>query len=197
MTPLYPTADRRSHVPRLRHVSPPRSTGRRRPVGVDGEVEALIGAWESERPDVPMASLRVSLPLRRVLQHAELRRSRILAEHGVTATALDLLVALRRSGKPYMSTPSELARLLVLSSGGVSQRLERLERDGLVERQVSPDDRRVVHVHLTETGLATLDRLIEDYMSHEDQMLGGLTSRELTQLSRLLTKLDASIAASD
>ena len=197
MTPLYPTTDRRPRGPRLAGVPQERRTGRRRPVDVDGEVEALIGAWENERPDVPMASLRVSLPLRRVLQHAELRRSRILAYHGVTATTLDLLVALRRSGKPYVSTPSELARLLVLSSGGVSQRLERLERDGLVKRQVSPDDRRVVHVHLTDTGLATLDRLIEDYMSHEEQMLGGLTTRELGQLSRLLTKLDASIAESD
>jgi DNA-binding MarR family transcriptional regulator len=169
------------------------SPQRPRKAHVDDEVEALIGAWEQERPDVPMGSLRISLPLRRALQHAEVKRGRILAEHGVSATTLDLLVALRRSGEPYVSTPSELARLLVLSSGGVSQRLERLERDGLVERQVSGSDRRVVHVHLTDLGLQTLDRLIDDYMAHEEQMLSGLTPRELTQLSRLLTKLDASI----
>jgi DNA-binding MarR family transcriptional regulator len=173
-------------------VSPEPGT-ERRPAHVDAEVEALIGAWGQERPEVPMGSLRVSLPLRRALQHAELRRGRILAEHGVTATTLDLLVALRRSGQPYVSTPSELARLLVLSSGGVSQRLERLEREGLVARQINVDDRRVVHVHLTEHGLQTLDHLIDDYMAHEERMLSGLSPREITQLSRLLGKLDASI----
>ena len=159
-------------------------------------MESLIQVWESERPDVPMGSLRISLPLRRALQHAELLRSRVLARHGVSATTLDLLVALRRSGKPYVSTPSELARLLVLTSGGVSQRLERLETEGLVERRMSASDRRVVNVHLTDAGLATLDRLIEEYMAHEERMLSGLSEREMTQLGRLLVKLDASIATS-
>jgi DNA-binding MarR family transcriptional regulator len=163
---------------------------------VDAEVESLIAVWESERPDIPMGSLRVSLPLRRALQHAELQRAKVLAKHGVSATTLDLLVALRRSGKPYVSTPSELARLLVLSSGGVSQRLERLERKGLVERRVSASDRRVVDVHLTAVGLATLDRLIDEYMAHEEQMLSGLSQRQIAQLGQLLVRLDASIAAS-
>jgi DNA-binding MarR family transcriptional regulator len=175
-------------------VSPVVRRPRARPV--DAEVESLIQVWESERPDIPMGSLRVSLPLRRALQHAEARRAKVLAKHGVSASTLDLLVALRRAGKPYVSTPSELARLLVLSSGGVSQRLERLEREGLVERRVSAADRRVVDVHLTEAGLAILDRLIDEYMDHEEQMLSGLSTREAAQLGRLLIRLDASIAAS-
>jgi DNA-binding MarR family transcriptional regulator len=162
---------------------------------VDDEVESLIEVWASERPDVPMGSLRVSLPLRRALQHAELRRAKVLADHGVTAATLDLLVALRRSGKPYVSTPSELARHLVLSSGGMSQRLDRLERDGLVERQISAQDRRVVLVHLTAVGLDTLDRLIGDYMAQEDEMLRGLSERQIAQLGQLLSRLDASISA--
>ena len=102
-------------------------------------------------------------------------------------------MALRRSGKPYVSTPSELARLLVLSSGGVSQRLERLERQGLVERTVSAADRRVVDVHLTAAGLVTLDRLIDEYMAHEEHMLNGFSERQIAQLGRLLARLDASI----
>jgi DNA-binding MarR family transcriptional regulator len=161
------------------------------------EVESLIQVWQSERPDVPMGSLRVSLPLRRALQHAEQRRARVLARHGVSAATLDLLVALRRAGKPYVSTPSELAHLLVLTSGGVSQRLERLEREGLVERRVSVEDRRVVMVHLTDAGLATLDRLIDEYMAHEEEMLRGLSERQIVQLGRLLARLDASISAAD
>ena len=164
---------------------------------VDDEVESLIQVWANERPDVPMGSLRISLPLRRALQHAELRRAKVLAEHGVSAATLDLLVALRRSGKPYVSTPSELARHLVLSSGGMSQRLERLERDGLVERQVSPKDRRVVLVHLTAVGLEILDRLIGEYMSQEEEMLRGLSERQIAQLGQLLSRLDTSICAAE
>jgi DNA-binding MarR family transcriptional regulator len=164
-------------------------------VHVEDEVESLISAWATERPDVSMASLRVSLPLRRALQSAEARRARLLAKHGVTAATLDLLVALRRAGEPYVRTPSELARLLVLSSGGVSQRLERLEEAGLLERRVNTDDRRVVYVQLTELGLQTLDTLIGEYMRHEDAMLDGLTDRQLDQLTRLLVKLDESINA--
>ena len=163
---------------------------------MDTEVESLIEVWHSERPDIPMGSLRVSLPLRRVLQHAESERAKLLAKHGVNATTLDLLVALRRSGKPYVSTPSELARLLVLSSGGVSQRLERLEREGLVERRVSAADRRVVNVLLTRRGLEILDRLIVEYMAHEELMLSGLTAHQAAQLGQLLVRLDASIVAS-
>jgi DNA-binding MarR family transcriptional regulator len=177
-------------------VTPQAPSGRAGATKVDVEVESLIRVWESERPGIPMGSLRVSLPLRRALQHAESQRAKVLAKHGVSATTLDLLVALRRSGEPYVSTPSELARLLVLSSGGVSQRLEKLEREGLVERRMSAEDRRVVDVHLTAAGLATLDRLIDEYMAHEEQMLSGLSARQIAQLGQLLARLDASIAAS-
>ncbi len=160
---------------------------------MEEEVESLIGAWRTERPDVSMESLRLSFPLRFALQSAEARRSKLLARHGVTPATLDLLVALRRAGEPYVRTPSELARLLVLSSGGVSQRLERLEEAGLLERSVNTDDRRVVYVQLTELGLKTLDDVIGEYMRHEDAMLHGLSERELQQLARLLVKLDRSI----
>ncbi len=162
---------------------------------VEDEVESIIETWKVERPDVSMDSLRVSLPLRRALQSAEARRAKLLARHGVTAATLDLLVALRRAGAPYVRTPSELARLLVLSSGGVSQRLERLEEAGLLERRVNTDDRRVVYVQLTELGLRTLDDLIGDYMEHEDAMLSGLSERQREQLTKLLVRLEESIDA--
>ena len=162
---------------------------------VEDEVESIIETWKVERPDVSMDSLRVSLPLRRALQSAEARRAKLLARHGVTAATLDLLVALRRARAPYVRTPSELARLLVLSSGGVSQRLERLEEAGLLERRVNTDDRRVVYVQLTELGLRTLDDLIGDYMEHEDAMLSGLSERQREQLTKLLVRLEESIDA--
>lgn len=177
----------------------PRPTPANVPGAVDpsAEVGDLVAAWKRERPDVGMDSLWVFLPLRRALQAAEDRRSVILAEHGITPAMLDLLVALRRSGAPYVQTPSELTRVLVLSAGGVSQRLDRLEQAGFVERSVNTDDRRVIYVKLTKRGLAALDALITEYMAHEDGLLHGLSQRERDQLAKLLLKLEHSVLTSD
>lgn len=161
------------------------------------EVTSLIADWQSEQPDLDMDSVRVFLPLRRALQAAEARRAVILAEHRITPAMLDLLVALRRSGPPYVQTPSDFIRVLVLSAGGVSQRLDRLEQAGLVERTVNTDDRRVVYVRLTDSGLGALNRLMVDYMRHEEQLLHGLSLRERDQLAKLLLRLEDSVISAD
>jgi DNA-binding MarR family transcriptional regulator len=162
-------------------------------MGVDKEVQSMIDDWRRERPDVDMASLHVFLPLRRALQEAEARRERVMAKHRITPRTLDLLVALRRAGEPYVRTPSELAHLLVLTPGGVSQRLDRLEQDGWVERSMSTSDRRGVSVRLSADGLARLDALIGDYMAHEEALLHGLSARDRERLAGLLLALDDSI----
>ena len=159
------------------------------------EVESLLSDWRAERSEIPMDSLRVFLPLRRALQMAEERRAVILRRHAITPAMFDLLVALRRAGHPYVQTPSELTRVLVLSAGGVSQRLDRLEQSGLVERTVNRDDRRVVYVRLTTAGLKALDALIEEYMAHEERLLAGVPANDRRRLAALLLRLEDSIAA--
>jgi DNA-binding MarR family transcriptional regulator len=157
------------------------------------EVSSLIADWRGERPDLGLDSVRIFFPLRRALQAAESRRAGILAEFGVTPAMVDVLVALRRSGRPYVRTPSELTRLLALSAGGVSQRLDRLEQAGFVERTVSTQDRRWVHVGLTKRGLATLDALMTRYMAHEEELLHTMSARDREQLAKLLLRLERSI----
>jgi DNA-binding MarR family transcriptional regulator len=161
------------------------------------EADGLIEDWRSELPSLDFASVRVFLPLRRALQAAEARRAPVLARHGITPAMLDMLVAVRRVGPPYVSTPSDLARQLVLSAGGVSQRLERLEQAAFVERTTNTEDRRSVAVRLTDTGRRALDELIHEYMAHEDQLLGALSADERTQLAVLLGRLHTSITAVD
>jgi DNA-binding MarR family transcriptional regulator len=161
------------------------------------EADGLIEDWRGELPALDFASVRVFLPLRRALQAAEARRAPVLARHGITPAMLDMLVAVRRVGPPYVSTPSDLARQLVLSAGGVSQRLERLEQAGFVERTTNTEDRRSVAVRLTDTGRRALDGLIHEYMAHEDQLLGALSADERTQLAVLLGRLHTSITAVD
>ena len=163
------------------------------PSGVGDEVAALIADWRRERPDLEMGSVRIFLPLRRALQAAEARRAVILANYKITPAMLDLLVALRRSGPPYVQTPSDLTRVLVLTAGGVSQRLDRLEQAGLVERTVNTEDRRVVYVRLTEHGLGIVDALIAEYMDHEEELLHGISTRDRAELAKLLLRLESSI----
>lgn len=161
------------------------------------EADALVEDWRRERPDVELDSVRVFLPLRRTLQAAEARRAVVLARHGITPAMLDMLVAVRRVGAPYTATPSELARQLVLSAGGVSQRLDRLEQLGLVERTTNTEDRRSVSVTLTAAGLRALDDLIGEYMLHEEQLLAGWSAEERAQLATLLVRLHESICSTD
>jgi DNA-binding MarR family transcriptional regulator len=166
-------------------------------VGPADEVASLIADWHRELPDLEMDSVRVFLTLRRALQAAEARRAVILAKYGITPAMLDLLVALRRAGPPYVQTPSDLTRVLVLSAGGVSQRLERLEQSGLVERSVNTEDRRVIYVRLTDAGLKTLNAFMSEYMEHEERLLHGVSARDRDQLAKLLLRLEASILSAD
>src|SRR5262249_19645770 len=142
------------------------------------EVQALARDWSRERADVDTSTLAVFLPLRRALLDADRRRARLLARYQLTPATLDILVGLRRVGKPYVRTPSELARSLVVSAGGISQRLERMERDALIERTVNQQDRRVVLVQLTDKGFRVTDELIGDYMVHEESLLHRLSGEE-------------------
>jgi DNA-binding MarR family transcriptional regulator len=162
-------------------------------MSAEKDLDSLVEDWRNERPDIDMSPVRVFLPLRQALQSAERQRLGLLARHGVTPATLDLLVALRRSGPPYVCIPSELARSLVLTAGGVSQRLERLERSGMIERSVNSDDRRVVYVKLTDEGFRTIEELIGEYMQHEDLLLQGLSVNERAQIAKLLLRLCASI----
>jgi DNA-binding MarR family transcriptional regulator len=144
-----------------------------------------------------MTSLRVFIPLRRALQRAEARRAEVLAQYSLTPALLDLLVLLRGWDDGYVWTPSDLAKRFVVSAARISQRLDQLERSGLVERIASTDDRRRVSVRLTRTGRRTLDDLIGVYMEHEEKLLHGLSPRDRDLLAGLLIRLNASISTAD
>jgi DNA-binding MarR family transcriptional regulator len=162
-------------------------------MAADEESAALADDWRRERPDIDMRSLHVFMTLRLVLQDAERQRALIFERHGVTPRTVDLLVALRRVGPPYMVTPSKLAQALVLTPGGVSQRLDRLEQEGLVRRTIDRDDRRVIWVQLTARGVKRLDDLMVEYMAHEEAMLAALSDADRKTLARLLAKLGRSV----
>jgi DNA-binding MarR family transcriptional regulator len=152
--------------------------------------EAAAKQWARERPDLPM------LPVETVgrLLDAAARVTRdhmnpLLAEAGLQIGEFDVLTPLRRSGQPYMLSPTQLYEAALISSGGMTDRLDRLERAGLVERRPDPNDRRGRQIALTAAGKRVIDDMIGRMVAMEAQMLSVLTPVEQKKLNALLKKL--------
>lgn len=113
----------------------------------------------------------------------------VLSRHDLTLPGYGVLAALRRSGSPYALTPTELSRATRLTTGAMTSRIDRLERDGLVERVRSPDDRRSVIVRLTPEGRARIDRALPAWDAAAERVLARLGRAEARELHRLLGEL--------
>lgn len=146
--------------------------------------------WQRERPDI---DANVMALVGRLLQATHLLERNwflpLAAQFELHQGEFDVIATLRRSGSPYAMTPTDLHEGLMLSSGAMTSRLDRLERKGLVERVPSPNDRRSTLVRLTPAGLALIDKLLPLHVANEQQALASLTLKEQSQLDGLLAKL--------
>ena len=152
-------------------------------------IDRIEDAWRRERPDVDVSSVGIISRIWRIGRHLEQARKERLAEHGTDRVTLDVLAMLRRSGPPFLMTAGELTQHSLISSGGVSQRLEKLERAGLVTRQIHGEDRRRIDVQLTSAGVELIDSLLADLMAHEAALLDVLVPGEQEDLRRNLKRL--------
>ena len=130
-------------------------------------VDRIEAAWRRERPDIDVSSVGIVTRIWRIGRHLERNRKQRLELHGTDRVTLDVLATLRRSGPPYQRSAGELMHSALITSGGVSQRLEKLERAGLIARQVDTGDRRRVEVRLTPAGVELVDSVVADLMEHE------------------------------
>lgn len=156
-------------------------------------IDEIVGQWRRERPDLDTAPLATLGRLLRVAQLAEPLLASPLRELGLQPGWFDLLAALRRAGTPYELNPTDLMRTTMLSSGGMTKRLDRLADAGLVERRPDPHDRRGTLVRLTSKGKETIDRAIGLHIRNEADLLGGLTTAERQALDRSLRALLAAL----
>lgn len=146
--------------------------------------------WQRELPQLDTRAMQVVGQLGTVAQlMARDWLNPLFAEHGLQPGEFDVLATLRRSGAPYALTPTALYEAAMLSSGGMTNRIDRLETAGLIERQKHPTDRRGVLVALTSEGKELIDKLVLLHVANEQRMLAALTAREQTQLGQLLAKL--------
>ena len=152
-------------------------------------VDEILAQWRYERPDLNVAPLGPVGRLFRVSQLADAELAKKLAGHGLQPGWFDLLAALRRAGPPYELNPTHLMQTTLLSSGGMTKRLDRLAEAGLVERRDDPTDRRGTRVRLTRPGKAVIDRAVEAHLVNKDHLLRSLTAADRRALDGLLRKL--------
>lgn len=153
----------------------------------------VIEDWARERPELDTSPLEVLARLHRSFLRYSTGLTESVERHGLSVAGFDVLTALRRSGEPYRLTAGQLADSGLVSSAGVTLRIDRLEKDGLIVRERDTQDRRVVYSRLTEKGLTTVDTAFAEHLDNENRMLGGLSPSERRQLARLLRKLEISI----
>lgn len=156
-------------------------------------VDHIAGQWASERPDLDVSALALVGRLLRLAHLADARLSEGIAPHDLQPGWFDLLAALRRSGPPYELNPTDLMRTTLLSSGGITKRIDRLADAGLVERRPDPADGRGTRVRLTRRGRSVIDRALETHVANEEALLRPLTGAERKQLDGLLRKLLAAL----
>lgn len=153
------------------------------------EVDAIIAAWERERPDLDVASVGVVSRVTRLAARFTAAMETTFAAHGLTKASFEALAALRRSGAPYRMSQTDLMRTLSLTPGTVSVRIDRLVADGLVEREPHTGDRRTVLVRLTRRGEEAFDDVVGAHLETEARLLAALTRREREVLAGLLRRL--------
>jgi DNA-binding MarR family transcriptional regulator len=152
----------------------------------DDFVDWVIGRWAEARPELDVSSIAVVGRLLRIAGLLEQRFDRLCREQGFSFWAFTVLTALRRAGKPYRLTPSQLQSAGLVSPAAVTKRIARLEELGLVERLPDPADRRGALVGLTRRGLQVIDRLSERVLEEERAAIATLDAEEKATLERLL-----------
>ncbi|SDJ51549.1 DNA-binding transcriptional regulator, MarR family [Nonomuraea maritima] len=153
------------------------------------EVDRLVAAWQAERPDLDVEPLHVLSRVSRLAKHLDRARRASFAEHGLEPWEFDVLTALRRAGRPYELSPGALLRATLVTSGTMTNRIDRLVQAGLVRRRPDPDDRRGVLVSLTDAGLVRVDSAFTGLLRWEQDLMSSLTPHDQQTLAALLRTL--------
>jgi DNA-binding MarR family transcriptional regulator len=157
------------------------------------QVDRLVDAWRRELPDLDLAPMEVLSRITRVAQRLDRIRRASFAAHGLESWEFDVLAALRRAGAPYELSPGRLIRETLVTSGTMTNRVDRLADRGLVDRLPDPHDRRGVLVRLTGSGRDRVDAALSDLLAREQGLLSGLGRQERKQLVVLLRQLSGAL----
>lgn len=152
-------------------------------------VDAIIEQWAQERPDLDTAAMEVFGRIQRLSRAMGDRMEKAYAKYGISRGEFDVLATLRRSGAPYALSPRQLSATLMLTTGGMTGRLDKLEQAGLLRRSPDPHDRRGLQVTLTEQGLHLADEAVGAGLALQTEALSALDGDRAEQLADLLREL--------
>ena len=155
----------------------------------EDEVDRLTAAWQRERPDLDLGPLQVLSRVTRVAKSLDVARRSAFSAHDLEPSEFDVLAALRRAGSPYALSPGQLSVQTLVTSGTMTNRIDRLEQRGLVQRTADPQDRRGVRVILTDAGRSAVDDALIDLVARERQILAALDDSDREHLAALLRTL--------
>jgi DNA-binding MarR family transcriptional regulator len=157
--------------------------------GVGDAVDTILDQWRAERPDLDPRPMGVTVRAARLAALLERGMDDTLADHGLAGWEFEVLASLRRSGSPFELTVGRLLSTMMISSGTMTHRLDRLEKRRLVVRAKDPQDRRGIRVRLTADGRELVDEVVGEHLDRERQLLAGLDDEGQQQLADLLRRL--------
>jgi len=160
---------------------------------MEDEVDRLVEAWRRERPDLDVSPMEVLSRVDRIGHQLDAARRTAFAQHGLESWEFDVLAALRRSGVPYELSPGRLLRETMVTSGTMTNRVDRLVSRELVERLPDPGDRRGTLVRLTARGRRGVDSALSTLLERERELLGSLAVADRRSLASLLRQLALSV----
>jgi DNA-binding MarR family transcriptional regulator len=153
------------------------------------EVDGIVEAWGRERRDFDVEPLSVFSRMVRLNYHIERMRKQAFARHNIESWEFEMLAALRRQGAPYRLTAGRLMQETLVSSGTVTNRIDRMVAHGYARRLPDPSDRRVVHVEATPAGLAVVDAAMKDLLEVEGEQLAGFDVESRKALANYLREM--------
>jgi len=153
--------------------------------GRQDAVDRIVGQWATVRPDVDISPLEVVGRVSRLSRLFDRVLAENFARHGIEAWMYDVLATLYRSGEPHELTAGDLVRQAMVTTGAITNRIDRMEARGLVER-ARTDDRRKVLVRLTPAGKALVEEVVDGHLATERRALAALSDRQRDDLARLL-----------
>jgi DNA-binding MarR family transcriptional regulator len=149
-------------------------------------VDLILAQWHRERPDLDVEPMGILGRMARLIAHLVREKDKVFHKFDLNAAGFDVLATLRRSGPPFRLMPGELMAQTMVTSGTMTNRIDQLEKAGLVERLDHPEDRRAVLIGLTDAGFALIDAAVTAHVANQHRIVATLPAADRAELDRIL-----------